>query len=144
MARPRVPIDWAIFEKLCLLHCTQIEIASFMHISVDTLDRGVKRKYKKGFAEVYAEKAAGGKTSLRKAMWDKALNGKDNTMMIWLSKNHLGMSDKHEERVIQEKPSEVKIIWQSMPGAPTLYDTKGRQEPDEEEDGGLKPLDSLD
>lgn len=132
MGRPRLDIDFESFEKLCALHCTLEEIAAFLHVSADTVERRVKEHYGSTFAEIHREKAAAGKISLRRAMWEKATKSRDNTMLIWLSKNHLGMSDKHEERVIQEKPTEVKIIWQSVPAeGEEFYDRKQAYEEDE-------------
>jgi hypothetical protein len=132
--RPRIKIDWHNFESLCSLHCTEIEIAAFLRCSIDTLERAVKREYRKTFADVYKEKAAAGKTSLRRTMWKKAVEAKDTTLLIWLSKNHLGMSDKNEERIVQEKPTEVNVIWQTRSkDRPTYYDTKSKPESEDEE-----------
>lgn len=107
-------IDWTLFERLCGIHATITETADVLGISIDTLERCVKRKYNKKFAEIYRQKSSKGKVSLRRAMWQKAVEQQDNTMMIWLSKNHLAMTDKNEETVKQESPSEVKIIWQEV------------------------------
>jgi hypothetical protein len=148
MGRPKIPIDWDNFERMCRIHCTQEEIASLLVISVDTLERGCKRKYKKTFAEVYREKTAGGKMSLRRAMWRKALGqtevqhdpktGKkkevviqeaSNTMMIWLSKNHLGMTDRYEDTTppdtAPKKPAVVQVVFPEF--SREFYDQQKRE-----------------
>lgn len=100
--RPRKPIDMEEFEKLCALHCTQPELAAWFHISQDTLYARVTEHYGMSFSEVYAEKKAAGRISLRRAMWVNALQTKNTTMQIFLSKNVLGFGD----RTIQETGTE--------------------------------------
>jgi|SRR6185312_8532803 len=114
---PRTEVKWEEFDKLCSLHCTQIEIAEFFNMSVDTLDRHIKRHFKENFAEVFKKKSAKGKISLRRRMYEAAMNG-NITMMIFLSKQHLGYSDKVEQRTdltsqgqkIENKFSPVIVI----------------------------------
>lgn len=91
--RPRKEIDWVEFEKLCSLHCTQIEIAEWFNVSVDTIDRAVTRNYGEKFAEVFKKKSGRGKISLRRQQYEVALKG-NVTMLIWLGKQYLGQSDK--------------------------------------------------
>ena len=102
MARPRKPIDWTEFDKLCFIQCTQLEISAWFHCSVDTIERAVLREKKMGFAEYYDQKKGHGKISLRRRMFETASKG-NPTMQIWLSKQYFGMSDK------QEIKSDIKI-----------------------------------
>lgn len=87
MARPKLKLDEALIEKLAMIHCTPKEIASIVGCSEDTI---IGR-----FSELLAKGREKGKMSLRRAMFDKALGG-NCTMMIWLSKQHLGMNDRTE------------------------------------------------
>lgn len=99
MARPKgtfKPINWDEFDKLCAIHCTRDEIANWFNVSPDTIERAVKREKKMVFAAYHAQKADTGKISLRRRMWQAALGG-DKTMMIWISKQHLGMRDKSDQ-----------------------------------------------
>lgn len=96
--RPRKELDFQQFEKLCGIHCTLPELAAFFGVSEDTIERAVKRQYNESFAEVYAKKQGLGKVSLRRAMWQRALEG-NVTLLIWLSKNVLGFSDKIEQAI---------------------------------------------
>jgi hypothetical protein len=91
--RPKKEIDWTLFEDLCGIFCTQQECASLLRVSVDTLDRAVKKKYKANFAEVYKDKSSRGKASLRRKQFELAMD-KDRGMLIWLGKQYLGQSDK--------------------------------------------------
>jgi hypothetical protein len=43
--RPKVEIDNEQLEKLCALGCTEIEIASFFHCCIDTINEYCKRNY---------------------------------------------------------------------------------------------------
>ena len=97
MARPRKEINQKQFENLCMIQCTEEEMAAVLDVSADTLERWVKRTYGRRFAEVYAEKRAGGKASLRRNQWK--LSETNPTMAIFLGKNYLGQTDKKEEKV---------------------------------------------
>lgn len=101
--RPRITIDWDVVKRLCNLQCTQTEIASVVNVSEDTLVRRIKSKYNLTYAEYYKKESAGGKASLRRAQWKKAIGTKDRQgndkndgsvpMLIWLGKQYLGQAE---------------------------------------------------
>ena len=95
--RPKLHIDVDQFEQLCALQCTEEEIASVLHVSVDTLERFCKAEYKQCFAEIYEEKRNVGRTSLRRSQWK--MSETNPTMAIWLGKQYLGQTDKQEKRI---------------------------------------------
>jgi len=92
IGRPRKELDWDEFDKLCLIQCTEQEIAGWFDMSIETLKKRCVEEHGLTFLELYTQKSAEGKTSLRRAQWKSALSG-DRTMMIWLGKNHLGQRD---------------------------------------------------
>lgn len=93
--RPKKEIDEKLFKNLCLIQCTQEEICNVLDIDSNTINAWCKRTYKECFSDAYKRLSAGGKMSLRRAMFDKAVNNGGNVaMMIWLSKQYLGMSEK--------------------------------------------------
>lgn len=96
MGRPRLEFDQVLFEDLCHIQCTEAEIAATMRMSVDTLERRVNEIYGCTFAEVFAEKREGGKSSLRRAQWKTAIESGNPVMQIFLGKNMLGQADKQE------------------------------------------------
>lgn len=98
MGRPPLELDVELIQKLAEIHCTYDEIAAIMGCCRDTLHRKYSDVIKKGQTI--------GKRSLRRAMFDKALNGKNTTMMIWLSKQYLGMTDKVETHQVEEKTTD--------------------------------------
>jgi len=93
--RPRIPIDWKEFSKLCELQCTEEEIASWFDLSIETLNQAVKRKYNKTFMEIFAKKRGKGKIALRRKQMQVAMKG-DRTLLVWLGKNYLNQADKQE------------------------------------------------
>ena len=96
MGRPTKEVDTKVIASLSQIGCTQEEIGSVVGISARTLQRR--------FADLVAENKNIGKASLRKRMWASALKGNPN-MMIWLSKNHLGMKDRTvQETVVEPLP----------------------------------------
>lgn len=99
--RPRKEIDKKIFENLCGIQCTQEEICAFLEVSDKTLTAWCKCTYGKSFSEVFSEKRGLGKISLRRAQYEKALEG-NPTMLIWLGRQYLGQVDKPEDSVDTE------------------------------------------
>jgi hypothetical protein len=95
--RPKIQINWEEFDKLCSIHCTQLELAAWFKCTVDTIENTVKREKGMIFSEYYAQKSSPGKISLRRKQWELALKG-DKTMIIWLGKQHLGQADKAESK----------------------------------------------
>lgn len=108
MARPRKEIDWKAFDKLCEIQCTLREIASFLGVSEDTVERAVQREYNVGFKEHYELKSAKGKASLRRLQFQLAETG-NATMLIWLGKQWLDQKDRSDVTSGGE-PITVKIL----------------------------------
>ena len=95
MARPRKEISQDQFEKLCLIQCTEEEIAFFFGCSVDTIERWCKKAYGMTFADAYKKFAAAGKISLRRYQF--ALAKSNASMAIFLGKQYLGQKDSAQD-----------------------------------------------
>lgn len=99
-----IEIDWEHVRGLCSIQCTRDEVASFLRISHDTLERASKREFKKKFVELRNEWSQGGKCSLRRKQWKLA--DKSATMAIFLGKQMLGQRDdirlNHSGSILQE------------------------------------------
>lgn len=108
MPRHLIDIKQKDFEGLCRLQCSEIDIAGWFGCSVDTIDRWCKRTYKRGFAEVFAEKRVGGRISLRRSQF--ALAEKSAAMAIFLGKNYLGQRDENYVNVTDDRPTIVDNI----------------------------------
>jgi len=81
-------IDRDLVYKLACIQCTTQEIAEVCGVTVETLNRR--------FSKIIAKGKEEGKKSLRRAMWEKAMNG-DTRVQIFLSKQYLGMKDTPED-----------------------------------------------
>lgn len=93
--RPVKEINWTEFEKLCAIQCTLAEIAAWFQCSEDTIENKVKEEYGQCFSDVFSQKKKIGKISLRRQMFQKMQEG-NPALLIWLSKQHLGMREKTE------------------------------------------------
>ena len=104
------PIDWDHLDKLCLIQCTLDEISMFFNVSPDTIERRCEREKGMKYAEYHKTKSVGGKISLRRAMFRKAIDQDNATMQIWLSKQYLGMKDQLDSTINDESRSKPTII----------------------------------
>ena len=82
-------VDKEIIDKLSCEIATYEEIAVTVGISVKALKKKYKNLILKGRED--------GKKSLRRAQFQKALNG-DTKMMVWLGKQYLGQKDSPEDK----------------------------------------------
>jgi hypothetical protein len=101
--RKLIQIDWDQFEKLCQMQSTLEEISGWFNCSEDTIERAVKRKYLTNFADIYKKKSSRGKISLRRKMFETAMDG-NVTMQIFLSKQLLGYRDNPDPVQDTHKP----------------------------------------
>lgn len=92
VGRPQVIVDWEIAEELARIHCTKDEMAAVLKITTELLDTDCQRKFKIPFAQWYQKFSSQGKMSLRRKMFEVAHSG-NVTMLVWLSKQHLGMKE---------------------------------------------------
>ena len=96
--RHKKPVDEDLLRKLASIHCTMEEMASIVKVSVDTLERR--------FADVIKEERSKGKMSLRRWQW--TLASKENLgMLVWLGKQHLGQSEKVEQKNMEAQEKTV-------------------------------------
>ena len=89
--RPKKPIDYDAVEKLAALMCTQEEIASYLDLSVRTLQRDDE------FCRIYKRGIEKGKMALRRMQWKHA--ERNPAMAMFLGKNMLGQRDRQETQI---------------------------------------------
>ena len=92
--RPKKPIDWKEAEKLCYIQCSEVEIADWFHVSVDTLARRLREEKGVSFKEFFELHRVQGKIALRRNMFK--MSEKSPQMAIFLAKNWLEMKDTQE------------------------------------------------
>lgn len=92
--RPKIGIDWKLFDGFCRMQCTLWEIACYFNCSEDTIERRVKEQFDVSFADYFGKKRIAGLMSLRRIQFKMA--EKSPAMAIFLGKNYLGQADKQE------------------------------------------------
>ena len=107
MGRPKKKISQKQFESLCAIQCTEEEICDVLEVTDKTLTKWCKETYNKPFSEVFREKRALGKASLRRNQWKAAEKG-NITMQIWLGKQILKQSESPLQDEIKLKELELK------------------------------------
>lgn len=130
--RHRIPINWTDFDKLCALQCTKEEIASFFECSIGTILRAVKREKKIDFVTYYEQKAQHGRRSLRRKMYEIAMNG-NTAMLIWLSKQKswLGFKDQIDSKQ-DVNVNQNKIVYVTEWGNSSIDESTERPDPSTE------------
>jgi len=91
--RPQIEIDKEEFEKLCGFQSTLQEITGWFKCSEKDIESWCKRTYKAAFSDIYQKLSTDGKSKLRRAQYQKALEG-NVTMLIFLGRQYLDQKDK--------------------------------------------------
>lgn len=100
VGRPKIEMDWTIFETACKLMATKNEILNLMGLKEATLDRRIREKYNDSFEGILKKLSFGTKLSLRRFQFQLA--EKNPAMAIWLGKQYLGQRDIPEQEKIIE------------------------------------------
>ena len=109
MARPKMMFDQKEFEDLCKIQCTRDDICTVFNCDPKTLTRFCEDTYQAGFKEVFDKLSIGGKTSLRRTLFNMAKT--KPVIAIWLSKQYLGMSDRQEiSNIVPDKDITITFV----------------------------------
>ena len=100
VGRPKLNIDYETVSKLARMMCTMQEIASFLDVSINFLEKDAE------FIRVYKKNIDNGKISLRRSQLKLADSG-NCTMNIWLGKQYLGQTDKVESKNENVETSDI-------------------------------------
>lgn len=90
-------IDKKVFENLCGLQCSMLEICDAFDVDDKTLTSWCKATYNMSFSEIFKLKRGKGQISLRRTQWKLA--EKHPNMAIWLGKQYLGQKDNLDVKV---------------------------------------------
>ena len=118
MGRPKINIDKKIFENLCAIQCTEIEICGCFDCCEDTLNKWCKENYRDEngkpmtFSEVFAVKRQKGRASLRRSQFRMA--EKNANMAIWLGKQYLEQTEQGRAEGISPDMAEDNRILAQM------------------------------
>ena len=94
MGRPPKPFEEKHFEYLCKIQCSTYEIAAFFEMKPQSLHDKVAKIYGEPYMEVYKRFSAQGIMSIRRKMYQRAVEDGSDKMIIWATKQYLGMTDK--------------------------------------------------
>ena len=101
-------IDPKLVEDAAAIGCTQEEIATLVHCSVDTLQRRFKQEMADGLRRMRA--------SIKRAQYEVGVTQKNPTMLIWLGKQHLGQRDVFGLGNADDRPFQVAISREEIIG----------------------------
>jgi hypothetical protein len=94
--RPKANIDWKTVDGLLKAGCTGTEIAAHLGIHPNTLYERCTEVHNCDFSDYLQAKREAGDALLKAAQFQKAVQEKDNTMLVWLGKQRLEQKDKKE------------------------------------------------
>ena len=106
MGRPTKQIDAKQLKNLMRLRPTLADTAAFFETTERTIERIIRKEYDLTFVEFREQNMVHTRLGITRKAVEKALSG-DNTMLIWVSKNMLGWSDKIESET--KEKIEIKI-----------------------------------
>lgn len=111
MARPRKELENIQFNGWDQLNSdivwgSEAYCAEKLGIDVNTLASRIKEKYGLSFSEYKKKRREPLLINLLIKQYEVALQG-NVSMLIWLGKQYLGQTDKHEDE--DAKPSEIKV-----------------------------------
>jgi hypothetical protein len=105
--RPKIEIDWKVFETCCKLCATESEICGVLNIHSETLAKYVNEKYGKTFPETLKSLSDKTKLSLRRNQI--RMSETNPTMAIWLGKQYLGQTDKCDTTISGDKDNPLQL-----------------------------------
>jgi hypothetical protein len=100
-------INWKQVEILLNAQCSQIEIASYLGISRDSLSDRCKADQKMPWEEYARKHKSHGIAAVRLKHYQKIMKTGDNASIIFWEKNFAGMTDKIQQTITPE--SEILI-----------------------------------
>lgn len=109
--RPPKTFDWDKIKQYCYIQCTEAEIQRLCETTKETLDAACIRDHGTDFSQFYKIASEGGRASLRREMYKKAMAG-NVPMMIWLSKNYMGMKENWN---LPENIAPIVLAYQPKP-----------------------------
>lgn len=90
------------FENMCSILCTQQEICHILRLEYEEVDEWCKHTYGCNFPKAHAMISDGGRMSLRRKQFKKAVEDEDTRMLIWMGKQFLGQSERVESKHMAE------------------------------------------
>ena len=114
MPKHKLIFDYELIRKLSAVQCTDMEIAAIIGVSHDTIQR--RKADDPKMQDALRDGRESGKASLRRKQWSVAMGDIENkvkpdpAMLIFLGKNYLQQSDKHEYSGQVDAPMKFVVI----------------------------------
>jgi hypothetical protein len=108
--RKPVEIDVVELEKLCSLHCTDQDLASWFGVSVRTIE---SRRKQRLYAEAMERGKTKGRISVRRAQM-KLVEAGNATIVIWMGKQLLGQRDVIPIQLTGQNEQPIQISLQAI------------------------------
>lgn len=106
--RPRVEFDWQRMDNILEFGARLLDCSELLGVSEDTIQNRVRERYGITFMQYRERKLSKVRMKVLQKMIDVGTNGNGNTtMLIWLSKNLLGWTDKMENNITTK--TEIKM-----------------------------------
>lgn len=106
--RPPKSVDWEIVKNLCVQHHTMGEIAAICGIDMNTLKARCLADNSINFSEFYKTNLRVGKSSIRKKLWEEAMNG--NTQVLMHQAKHVLAQWDKQQIEVNVKPYVIESI----------------------------------
>lgn len=110
MGRPVFELNDKDFDVAIQLPMIKADICLLMGgCSEDTIERYVKKRFKKTFAELQSERRQHFRKNILGKQYEMAMKG-NVTLLIWLGKQYLGQKDKQEISGDEEQPLTISYL----------------------------------
>lgn len=103
----KVPIDWAMFEKMCIEGMMPRDIAARLGVSRETLRVRCKEEYMATPQEIVDCLSADRKLVLMNKLWEQALKKNNTYIMTFMAKHKLKMYERKMEIEIDDGEEDV-------------------------------------
>lgn len=115
MGRPPKEINKEEFERSMHISHTLLEMCSIFECDDVTLNAWCKNNYGVTYSDLLPRFAAKGKTSLRRKVWQLALERDDWRAIEKLADKHLDMNTDRPNLILgAQNAQDIKIVWQTI------------------------------
>jgi len=106
--RPKVIIDWQEVGAMFEANSFAVDVARYIGCDDETLSKRCIKDLGITLSEYRQRCKAKGDVRLRAKQYDLALDG-DRTMLIWLGKQRLNQTDKHETQMLDKDGNPLSL-----------------------------------
>lgn len=96
------PIDWDMLDRLFITGSNITQAAAALRVNRETLYRRCLEEKNMALPTYYQQKFEEGNTILYNAQYEKAVEDRNPTMLIWLGKQRLGQKENLEDKINEE------------------------------------------